>query len=173
MALMGGVAVAVWKHLRTTHDVDVLIGLNHLSPDELLKLLQGHGFHPKRFPAMVQVGEHRFFQLLYEPKDAFMDIQVDLLLADSEYQLEALSRRVPRRITNLDCETFVLSCEDLILHKLLAGRVIDRADCAYLVRFNKPDLDFAYLKKWVPKLGLELLWREIWDEACPGEASPI
>jgi hypothetical protein len=67
----------------------------------------------------------------------------------------------------------VLSCEDLILHKLLAGRIIDKADCAFLVRVNRQDLDIGYLQHWVTTLSLAPRWQEIWSEAFPGEDSPF
>jgi hypothetical protein len=41
----------------------------------------------------------------------------------------------------LDIELDVLTCEDLIVHKLLAGRLVDRADAATLLRVNRADLD--------------------------------
>ncbi len=76
------------------------------------------------------------------------------------------------RIPEVDLDVDVLTCEDLILHKLLAGRLIDRADGAALLRANGPHLDLAYLKQWVARLGLEILFDEIWSEACPGDAAP-
>jgi hypothetical protein len=173
MALMGGLAVALWKHVRATHDVDLLVGLDKLTPEALLEHLQRQGFRPKRYPALVQVGDHLFLQLLYEPPQAFMDIQIDLLLAQSAYQQEALNRRLPRTIAGLNCNPYVLSCEDVILHKLIAGRVLDRSDCAYLVRANSRDLDFVYIRRWVAQLNLANEWLEAWEEACPGEASPF
>ena len=67
----------------------------------------------------------------------------------------------------------ILSCEDLILFKLMAGRIIDRADCAYLLRFNRPSIDLAYLRQWTARLALEPELAEVWTEAFPGEAAPL
>ena len=39
-------------------------------------------------------------------------------------------------LSGLDVTLDVLACEDLLLHKLLAGRVIDRVDAAALIRAN-------------------------------------
>src|SRR5438094_576568 len=105
-ALMGGLAVAVWQHVRATRDVDLLV-------------------------------------------------QVDLLLADSPYHREALARRIPATVGDL--EVSVLACEDLVLHKLLAGRIIDRADVAALLRANREALDSAYLRRWSRELSLDAL----------------
>ena len=63
----------------------------------------------------------------------------------------------------------MLSCEDLILFKLHAGRILDLSDCAYLLRFNRDTLDFGYLQQWVHKLRLTTEFAEIWREAFGDE----
>ena len=65
---------------------------------------------------------------------------------------------------------YVLACEDLIINKPLAGRIIDRADAAALVRANHETLDKAYFKDWIPRLRLDREFAEIWSEALPGES---
>ena len=114
----------------------------------------------------------RIVQLLYEPKDAFVDVQIDLLLAESEFHRQALARRIPARLTDLDVELFTLSCEDMLVLKMSAGRIIDRADAAALLRLNRTGLDLGYLLTWVNRLALADEWAEIWQEALPGEPPP-
>jgi hypothetical protein len=121
---------------------------------------------------MLDLGSARIVQLLYEPPQAFMDLQIDLFLAESEYHREALSRRIPVNLPGLDIGIFVLSCEDLILHKLMARRIIDRADVLALLRANQKTLDTYYLKKWIRQLDLESDWTLVWAEAYPGTAQP-
>ncbi len=69
------------------------------------------------------------------------------------------------KFPGLDGTVSILSCEDLILFKLLAGRILDRSDCAYLLRFNRDTLDFAYLKNWASKLQLNDELDEVSHEA--------
>jgi hypothetical protein len=38
-ALMGGLSLALWKHVRNTRDVDLLIGLEHTSVEAVLDVL--------------------------------------------------------------------------------------------------------------------------------------
>jgi hypothetical protein len=57
----------------------------------------------------------------------------------------------------------------LIVHKLLAGRMLDRADAIALVRANRDTLDFTYLQEWIGKLALTAEWTEVWNEVNPGE----
>ena len=65
----------------------------------------------------------------------------------------------------------MLACEDLILHKLLAGRIIDLADAAALLRANRETLDLGYLRSWAARLDLTGHLAEVWQEAFPGEAA--
>jgi hypothetical protein len=171
-ALMGGMAVAGWKQARFTQDVDLLIASDGTNAEQMVAALKSAGFQPKRTPPVVTVGDSRFMQFLYEPPDAFMDVQIDLLLAETDFQRESLARRQPWQVTGVRGSMSIVSCEDLIIYKLLAGRLIDRADAAALLRTNRTDLDLRYVSKWVRDLGLHSKWTEIWDEAFPGEAPP-
>ena len=105
--------------------------------------------------------------MLYEPPEAFMDLQVDLLLGNSEYHRQALSRRIPTKLPGLDIEIAVLACEDLVLHKLLAGRMIDRADAVALLHANRDAIDLDYLNHWADSLNLRSELDEVWQEAVP------
>ena len=172
MAVMGGIALAAWQHVRATQDVDILVGIGNTDIHLVLRKLAEAKCHPKRTPPILTIGELEIVQLIYQPVDVLVDIQVDLLLATSEYHRQALARRMPARLPDLDIEVFVLSCEDMVLHKLLAGRILDRVDAATLLRANRDSLDVAYLLKWVHKLQLQTELATIWEEAFPGESPP-
>ena len=109
MAVMGGIAVSLWKHVRATQDVDVLIGLDPAREAFLIEALRQAGFRPKRDPAVLPLGEFRLLQLLYEPPGSHIEIQADLLLASSEYHLQALARRVAVPLHALGIEVAVLA----------------------------------------------------------------
>jgi hypothetical protein len=111
--------------------------------------------------------------MLYTPPGEFYDVQFDLFLAESELQKSAISRRVEREVPGLSRPVAVLSCDDLILFKLVAGRVIDRADAAMLLRENREAIDFDYLLSWITRLGLRSEFLEIWSEAFPEEEAPV
>jgi hypothetical protein len=168
MALMGGLAVAVWKHPRNTRDVDILVDARDHNLDELVEAMRRAGVRSKRQPPVLRVGDQRLIQLLYSDPGTFLDIQIDVLLADSTYQKEALTRAKPAKL-DAEREIAVLSCEDLIIHKLLAGRIIDSADVAALLRANRPGLDLSYLKGWLEELSLLSNLETIWHETFPSE----
>jgi hypothetical protein len=173
MAVMGGLALSVWKRPRATRDVDLLVGIGGRRPEELLSALTGAGFRAKHTPPVRPLGTLQIMQLEFEPKDSFVSISVDLLLVDSEYHREALRRSVSIRLENVADDIAVLSCEDLLIHKLMAGRSIDRADAAAVLRANRDLLDFGYLTRWATALRLTEELREIWREAYGDEAPQV
>jgi hypothetical protein len=172
VALMGGLALAVWKHVRATRDVDLLLGIGEEDVESVLGHLRAAAIRPKRSPPVVTVGGLQIAQLLYTPPDVFVDLQIDLLLARSGFALESLRRRVPTQLSGLDVTIDVLTCEDLIVHKLLAGRLLDRVDAAALLRANRRTMDVAFLIKSAAELGISRDLAEVWKEAFPGEPVP-
>ncbi|HTI52193.1 MAG TPA: nucleotidyl transferase AbiEii/AbiGii toxin family protein [Planctomycetaceae bacterium] len=172
MAVMGGLALSLWKRARATRDVDLLVGIGTHSPDELLTVLSSAGFRPKHAPPVRSLGGMQILQLEFDPRDAFVSISVDLLLVDSDYHRVALQRRTPARLESVSGDLFVLACEDLILHKLVAGRIIDRADAAALLRANRDSIDVGYLGKWAKHLLVTDELREVWGEAYGSQSPP-
>jgi hypothetical protein len=171
-AVMGGIALTAHFHPRNTRDIDLLVGIDGTDPDSVLRSLQGHGYRPLRNPALVTVGTDRFFQFYYTPPGTYVDIKVDLLLAESAFHRAALSRRTPVDWPELQLHVEAVSCEDLILLKLAAGRPIDEADVVALIAANRAAIDFAYLKRWLPQLQRVGRWGECWRQAVPGEPDP-
>ena len=99
-------------------------------------------------------------------------MQFDLLLAESEFQRSALERRATRKIPGISCPIDVLQCDGLVLQKLVAGRIINRADAAALLRENRDVTDFDYLLSWLARPSLTTDFAEIWGEAFPDEDLP-
>lgn len=172
LAVMGGISLAAWGHIRATRDVDLLIAVNRAAVDPILDALRSHGCRPKKLAPLVTVGDHCFVQFLYTPSGEFYDVQFDLLLAESELQKSALARRVRYYIPGLSHPIDVLHCDDLILLKLVAGRIIDRADAAALLRENRDAIEVEYLLSWAARLDLATDFAEIWREAYPGGEPP-
>ena len=154
MAVMGGIALAVWEHLRGTQGIDVLIGLSGVEVDDLIEALERAGFQAKRQAKIQPLGDIDLLQVRYEPPNLLMDIQVDLLIARSDYYQQALDRAVSIKLPQVDLDARVVSVEDLILIKLLAGRIIDRVDIIALVKANRDSMDLGYLNGWSASLGV-------------------
>ena len=173
-AVMGGISLAAWNHPRFTQDIDLLLALPEVEKGTVVAKFLDAGFFFKKDEQhrWIPLGGIELLQLFYEPPDSFMDFRLDLLAAKSDYHLGILQRRVTVTLPMVDREIAVVSCEDMLILKLLAGRIIDRADAATLLRRNRERLDEEYLLKWIKAHGLQAQLAEIWDEAFPGEHPP-
>ena len=163
-ALMGGLALAHWGHIRSTQDVDLLIALSGQRPQALLSRLATAGYRSRLRDPVIRLDAAAFIQLFYEPPGAVLEIQIDLLLAESEFHRQAVDRRVKVPDSALGFHLDVVSCEDLIILKLIAGRVIDRLDAGELLKANRDSLDLPYLRSWTVKLHLERALAEAWAD---------
>ncbi len=170
MAVAGGIAVGIWKCPRSTHDVDLLIAIEPPDLKALLAALGSAGMLPRTATIPVELGDLRMALLSYEPPGSYLTLHINLLFADSEYHRQALSRVVPVTIPDGPVLVNVLSCEDLILLKLLAGRLIDQADVVSLLQANIGELDRTYLADWARRMGVFDHLAELWIRALPQEA---
>src|SRR5262245_60277385 len=75
-ALMGGLSLSLWKHVRNTRDVDLMIDAGSAGFEPLLEGLRQADVRTKHKPPVIDLGSVRIVQLLYEPKDAFLDVQI-------------------------------------------------------------------------------------------------
>ncbi len=169
-AVIGGLAVSAWKHIRATHDVDLLVAIEDPRLPEILAGLRKANIFHRRTPPILTLGNMRVLQLAYAPGEFGIDVRVDLVIADSEFEQSALARALETEQFNGGIR--VVQCDDLILFKLMAGRIIDRADAAYLLRLNRDSLDLNYLKPWATRLSLDDDLEAVWKEAFPGEPMP-
>lgn len=85
-------------------------------------------------------------------------IDVDIFLAESEYQRELMRRRVRHSVGGP--AAWFVSVEDLILLKLIANRSRDRADIDDLLLAGS-ELDEPYLRRWARPLGVEAKLDEV------------
>jgi hypothetical protein len=172
-AVMGGVAVSAWRHIRATHDVDLLVAIDDNQLVDVLRELARGGFHCRRLSPILTIGNTRIIQLLHDVPDIALEIRVDLLLADTDFEKQALTRATEFPLEDVASPILVVACEDLIIFKLLAGRILDRADVAYLLRANKNRIDLAHLQHWSRKLELTGELEQMWKEAFPDEQPPF
>ncbi len=78
-------------------------------------------------------------------------IDVDVFLTHSKFQQSLMTRRCA--VTLEQREVWLVSPEDLLLLKLVAGRPRNKIDVQDLL-FTLGQLDEAYLEKWAAKLGV-------------------
>jgi hypothetical protein len=171
--LLGGLAMGAWKRPRFTKDVDLLIAIGEPRSKEAVNLLTAAGFRCERPTHVIRVAENRFVQLHYDPAGSMLAVRLDLLFATTPFHEQALTRRVALPESEVGFEVSVVSCEDLIVFKLIAGRVLDRVDVSELLKANRDTLNMNYLTEWVRKLKLKRVYFETWRDAFPGERAPF
>lgn len=147
---MGGLAISIWGEPRATYDIDGVIKVNKNQLEELLNEFSQKGFRYDTNAPIKIIQSMPFITLIYQFKKR--KIYIDLFLAKSEYEKQALSRR--QQINLKDINITLITPEDLILYKLLAGRTRDIDDIREILVMQKETLDMKYLKKWAKKLGV-------------------
>lgn len=172
-AVIGGLAMTAWKHARYTRDADVLVAIDRHRVGEVVAALVAAGFHPRHEPPLRIIDGQGIVQFTFQPPGALMPFQFDVLLTVGEFQRETVARAVPWPLPGGAEPVRVVRPDDLLVIKLLAGRIIDRADAAMILRENRPDIDFERLHSALVGHGLIAAYREIWCEAFPDEPPPV
>jgi hypothetical protein len=152
-AVMGGLAVRAYAIPRVTADIDLTVGISRERLPDLFDSLEAQGYaipEPYRTEWVDQVRGLTLVKLKrYVGKHS---IDVDLFLAESNFQVELLNRR---RVADVDGrKLWIASPEDLVLLKLAAGRPRDLIDVAD-VFFTQGDLDVQYMRKWAVNLDIQ------------------
>lgn len=171
-AVIGGLALTAWRHARYTRDADVLVAIEADRVSELVTALTTAGFHARHVPPLRIIDGQGIVQFMFQPPDALLPFQFDVLLVSGDFQKEAVTRSVPWPALAGTGSIRVVRPDDLVVIKLLAGRIIDRADAAMLLRENRDDIDFVRLHREVARQGVAAEYREIWSEAFPAEPAP-
>jgi hypothetical protein len=171
-AVIGGLALAAWRHARYTRDADVLVAIEESRFDELLAALAAAGFRPRHSPPLRVIDGQAIAQFTFQPAEALMPFQFDVLLVASGFQREAVQRAVPWPLAGPGGDVLVVRPDDLVVIKLQAGRIIDRADAAMVLRENRDEIDFQRLHQEIVQHKLAVDYREIWREAFPTKPVP-
>jgi len=145
-AVLGGIAVQHWGEPRTTLDIDIVVLVPSAMEDSFLQAVLGQ-FCPRLPDAFAFAKRNRILLV-----STSVGIPVDLSLGIPGYEEEALSRTVPVSFAGLS-PVRVVSAEDLIIHKCVAGRPRDIEDVERVLVRQKFKLDLRYIRKWLRAFG--------------------
>jgi hypothetical protein len=145
--LIGGQAVLLHGEPRLTQDIDVTLALPPDRLGEVLEACEAADFDP--LPEDLARFVKETFVLPVE--DRVTRIRIDFIFSTTPYEAQAIDRAV---MVEIGGESIPFaSAEDLLLHKLFAGRPRDVEDASGVVRRKGPDLDWGYLERWAREFG--------------------
>lgn len=151
--VMGGIAVRVYGIPRPTHDVDFTAAIDRDRLNEFYQAVRDAGYTvPEQYESgwVDEVAGMPLVKLRIYLEDHGVD--VDIFLAESDYQKQLLKRRRREELDGLSIN--FVSPEDLILLKLLASRPRDIADIGDVL-FTQGQLDEPYMLHWAEQLGIK------------------
>ena len=136
--VIGGQAVLVYGRARLTNDIDITLGadidklnvIEKICSDLNLNILPGN---PEEFVNSTNV-------LPAQSKEA--SVRLDFIFSFSEYEKQSLER--VNKVTVDDYPVKFASKEDVIVHKMVAGRAVDIEDVKSIIAKNQ-GIDFDYI----------------------------
>ncbi len=170
--VIGGQAVLLYGEPRLTRDIDITLGVDADQVDKILPVLNETSLKP--LPTNVN---HFVRETMVLPSaDETSGIRVDFIFSFTPYESQAIGRA--RQVTVKDQEVSFASPEDVIIHKIFAGRPRDMED-ARIILLKNPGVDIEYMRKWLREFdassdeghflaafeGMLDVVRKVWDES--------
>lgn len=142
--IIGGQAVLLYGEPRMTRDIDITLGVDVDHLDVLLEISKELNLNP--LPEDVYMFVNR--TMVLPTMDEKSGIRVDFIFSFTSYERGAISRA--RKISILNTQVNFASPEDVIIHKIFAGRPRDIEDVRSILLKN-PGIDVEYIKHWLSK----------------------
>jgi predicted nucleotidyltransferase len=137
----------VYGRPRLTRDIDVSLGVD-----------------TDKLASIKTVCEKLKLKILVEkPEDFVRDtkvlpaedpdsrVRVDFIFSFTQYEAQAIKNA--RNVLMDDYQVKFASCEDVVVHKMVAGRAIDEEDVKSILAKNKDVIDLDYIRKWLSQFG--------------------
>lgn len=141
--IIGGQAVLIYGRPRLTRDIDITLGIDAddfaLVEKTCKKLkLKMLPENPKNFAKETNV---------LPAEEPTSGIRIDFIFSFSPYETQAIKRAKEIIIDNYPVK--FASCEDVIIHKMVAARAIDAEDVKSILIKNKDSIDLEYITGWL------------------------
>ena len=138
--VIGGQAVLLYGEPRLTKDIDITLGIGVSKLNEINSIVE-------KLNLKILVDE-KFVKntMVLLAIDEKTGIRVDFIFSFSLYEKQAIKRASDIKFGNTIVK--FASLEDLIIHKIIAGRAIDIEDIRSIILKN-PDYNTKYIKRWL------------------------
>lgn len=136
--IIGGQAVLIYGEPRFTKDIDITLGIGPEKYEKILEIIQ-----KLKLKVLVENIEEFVNKTMVLPAiDEKSGIRVDFIFSNSNYEKKAIERA--KKIFLGKTELKFASLEDLIIHKIIAGRPRDIEDVKKILLKN-PNFDLDYI----------------------------
>jgi predicted nucleotidyltransferase len=141
--IIGGQAVLLYGTPRLTRDIDITLGVD---TDEFLSVRSVcRDADLKMLPDDPEGFARRTKVLPAEDPDS--RIRVDFVFSFTGYEAKAIDRA--QTVLMEGYPVRFASREDVIIHKMVAGRAIDEEDVKGILAKNKGAIDLEYVRQWL------------------------
>ena len=141
--IIGGQAVLLYGTPRLTRDIDITLGID-----------------TDKFPLIEGICRKLGLKVLPENPEDFtretkvlpaeelkLRIRVDFIFSFTPYEAQAIKRT--KEVVMNGYPVKFASCEDVIIHKMFAGRAVDEEDVKNILIKNKKSIDLEYIRRWL------------------------
>ncbi|MFP3870623.1 MAG: nucleotidyl transferase AbiEii/AbiGii toxin family protein [Syntrophobacteria bacterium] len=139
--IIGGQALLLYGEPRLTRDIDVTLGMDASQVHIVREMLDSLEFAPLVKDLEGFARKTSVVPAIDEPSG----IRTDFILSFSEYEQLAMQRATTVRMREYPVK--FASKEDLVIHKIIAGRPRDLEDVRSVLR--KQSMDKEYIMKWL------------------------
>src|SRR6188768_1335515 len=146
--VIGGQAVMLYGEPRLTKDIDITLGVSVDALARVVQMVRDAGLEPLVDPQTFTVET-----MVLPCRDPATTIRVDLVLSHSAYEDAALGRARP--VPTAGHPVRFASPEDLVIHKVIAGRPRDLEDVRSIVA-KQPALDRRFVEQTLREFEGEL-----------------
>lgn len=147
--IIGGQAVLLYGEPRLTKDIDVTLGIGWEDVDLIKKVIEDMALTP-----LVQdINDFVKETLVLPAQSKNSGIRVDFIFSYSLYEKKAIERANVVKIG--DIKVRFVSVEDLIIHKIAAGRARDIEDIKKILLKN-PEINEKYILYWLEQFDRDL-----------------
>jgi hypothetical protein len=144
--VIGGQAVLLYGEPRLTRDIDITLGVDTSELDRVLDAVGALKLSPLPQDLRGFVASTHVLPLLHSESG----IRIDFVFSFSPYEKAALERVTKKRILKTDVS--FASLEDLIVHKMVAGRPRDIEDVRGVLARSQAR-DDLYILQWLKEFG--------------------
>ena len=140
--IIGGQAVLLYGTPRLTNDIDITLGIDTREIEKVLRAVKSIGLELILRDLRPFVEETQ----VLPTRDRESGIRVDFIFSFTPYERQAIARA--RAVPLGSASVTFAAIEDVIIHKIFAGRPRDLEDVRSMAIKN-PGIDKDYVRRWL------------------------